>query len=93
MRLMMKFTIPTERGNRAAEDGSMQAVLQEILEDTKPEAAYFSMLHGKRYCFLVIEEEDQARLMQHNEKLMRALDAEIHYGPALTVEDLARGFQ
>jgi hypothetical protein len=94
MRLMLKFEIPTDDANNAAAlDGSMAAGLQEILEMAQPEAAYFSILHGQRYVCLIINETDQARLMQYNEKLFQLFRAKVYYGPALTAEDLARGFE
>lgn len=93
MRLMMKVGIPTSRGNETAVDGSQARVIRKLLADVQPEAAYFSVLHGKRWFILVFEEEDQVKLMQYNEALFAAFDAEVHYGPALDLDDLARGFE
>lgn len=94
MRLMMSVIIPTtDATNQAAEDGTMGAAIQKIIDDVDPEAAYFSMLHGERYFFLVFEEEDGAKLMQHNEFLMQKLSARVQHAPMLSKEDLARGFQ
>jgi hypothetical protein len=46
MRLMLKFTIPVEKGNAAAADGSLGAALDALLEQVGPEADYFTLEQG-----------------------------------------------
>jgi hypothetical protein len=48
MRMMLKFTLPIERGNQAVSDGSLGSTMETILGQLKPEAAYFAPLDGKR---------------------------------------------
>ena len=91
MRLMLKFTIPVERGNAAAADGTIAKAIEQLVADVKAEAAYFMLLDGKRAGLVFFEETDQARLPQINEKFFASLDAEIEIMPALTLGDLKRG--
>ena len=39
MRLMLKFSIPAERGNRAAKDGTLGQAIDNLVKATKAEAA------------------------------------------------------
>jgi len=48
MRMMLKFTLPIDKGNAIINDGSIGAVVESILSSLKPEAAYFAPLDGKR---------------------------------------------
>ena len=91
MRLMMRFTIPVETGNRTAKDGSLGRAIEALVEQTDAEAAYFTLQDGRRAGFIFFEVEDQARLSRINEPFFAAVDAEIDIVPALTLEDLRKG--
>jgi hypothetical protein len=91
MLLMMKFTIPVERGNAAAKDGRLEHAIESLVEATDAEAAYFTMINGERGGYIFFEETDQAQLAQLNESLMAALDAAIEIAPVMTLDDLKHG--
>lgn len=91
MRLMLKFTIPVERGNEAATDGTIAKAIEELVAEVKAEAAYFMLLDGERAGLVFFEETDQARLPLINEKLFASLDAQVEIMPALNLDDLKRG--
>ena len=48
MRMMLRWTVPVERGNQAIKDGTLARTIQALLEELKPEAAYFWPENGKR---------------------------------------------
>ena len=48
MRMMLKFTLPVEKGNQAIKDGSLVKTLESIMKELKPEAAYFAPMDGNR---------------------------------------------
>lgn len=91
MRLMLKFTIPVEQGNRTVADGSMSRAIEGLLEQVKPEAAYFTLQDGKRAGFIIFDQADPARLTAINEPLFAKLNAAIETCPVLTIEDLRKG--
>jgi hypothetical protein len=91
MRLMLKFTIPVDKGNAAAADGSLGAAIDALIERVEPEAAYFMLEQGERGGIVIFEESDQARLTTINEPLFAKLDAAIEITPVLTADDLRRG--
>jgi hypothetical protein len=41
MRFLLKAEMSVEAGNAAAQEGSLPGTIQSILDDVKPEAAYF----------------------------------------------------
>ncbi|GFO81426.1 DUF3303 family protein [Methyloceanibacter sp.] len=91
MRLMLRFSIPVERGNQARDDGTLGPAMDAIVEQTKAEAAYFLVENGKRTGYIFFEADDQALLPKLNEPMFAALDAAIDIIPALTLDDLKRG--
>ncbi|MEZ5865021.1 MAG: hypothetical protein R3D25_13505 [Geminicoccaceae bacterium] len=86
MRLMMTIKIPVEHGNKAFADGSMQRVLQELIERLKPEACYFMMQGGLRTALLFYEAEDDVPAGVHgsprNGSPGRAASCDRHLAPA-----------
>lgn len=48
MRLMLKFTIPVDKGNEALADGTMAPAIEALVKKVNAEAAYFMVLDGER---------------------------------------------
>jgi hypothetical protein len=48
MRMMMRFSIPVERGNEAFKDGTLGQVIEAVVAETQAEAAYFVLEGGER---------------------------------------------
>jgi len=91
MRLMLKFTIPVDKGNKAAKKGTIGPAIEALIKQANAEAAYFYMEDGKRAGMIIFEATDQAQMTKLNEPLMTALDAAIEIQPVLTVDDLQKG--
>lgn len=90
MRLMLKFTIPVKRGNEAVADGTISQTIEALVQATKADAAYFTLIGGERGGYVFFQERDQARLLHIVEPLFAALDAAIEIVPVLTLGDLKR---
>ena len=88
---MLKYTIPVEKGNEAVRDGAMGPAIDALIEQVKPEAAYFMVEQGTRAGIIVFDERDQSRLPKINEPLFAELNAAIEIYPVLTLEDLRKG--
>jgi len=88
MRLMLRFTIPVEKGNEAGADGTLTKAIAELVEKLKPEAAYFHLDDGRRAGTLVFEESDQTRMPEINEPLFAHLNAAIDIQPVVSFEEL-----
>ena len=89
MRFMFKISIPVEAGNAAAKNDAFKA-MQGILEQQKPEAAYFLPQNGKRSAILILNLEDASQIPAVAEPWFLAFNAEIEATPVMLAEDLQR---
>ena len=90
MRMMFRWTVPAGKGNQAIADGSLMEVIENLLEQLQPEAAYFGPEGGKRAGMIVFDMTDSAQIPQIAEPLLQGLDAEIEFVPVMNVDDLRR---
>ena len=88
MRFLFKISFPVEVGNKAAKDGF--SVIPKILEEQKPEAAYFIAENGKRTGILVIDMSDPSQIPAIAEPWFLALNASIEVTPAMVPADLKK---
>ena len=93
MRFMLTFRIPMDKGNAAVTDGKLGETLQSILEDLKPEAAYFSDIEGARGGYLVVNMDDASQIPAIAEPLFLALGATVQIHPVFTPEDMPRAME
>ncbi|MEV6963035.1 hypothetical protein AB0M97_28505 [Streptomyces sp. NPDC051207] len=91
MRVLLKASMDTEKANEAARNGTIGKIIQEALEQIKPEAAYFTADHGKRTAFLVFDMQDSSMLPVISEPFFLQLGAELTYAPVMNREDLQKG--
>jgi hypothetical protein len=89
MRMLMKVSIPVEAGNRAAVDGSLPKTIQAILDEQKPEAAYFLGENGKRTGYIFLDLKSTADVPAIAEPWFLAFNATVEITPAMTAQDLA----
>ena len=62
MRFMISARMPTEKANAAIKDGSFAQNLQSIMEELKPEAAYFTDVDGARGGYFIVNMDDASEL-------------------------------
>jgi hypothetical protein len=90
MRMLLKAQFPVEAGNAAAKTGKLAEILESILAEQKPEAAYFFADDGKRTALLVLDIQDASQLPALAEPWFLALNASVEVIPALTAADLPK---
>ena len=88
MRLMLRFTIPVQRGNQAVSEGTMGQAIRAVVDTVKPEAAYFHLDDGCRAGTIIFECDDQSQMAAINEPLFAALEARIDIQPVISLEEL-----
>jgi hypothetical protein len=90
MRFLLKVTIPVESGNAAAKAGKLGAIIQSILDELKPEAAYFTDDNGQRAGLIFLDLHDASQIPEIAEPWMLALNAGIELHPVMVAGDLAK---
>ncbi len=90
MRFLVKARMDVEAANALATAGKLGSTIQSILEDLKPEAAYFVADEGQRTAILVINMEDASQIPAIAEPWFLAFNADIEATPAMIAEDLEK---
>lgn len=90
MRMLLQVTFPLEPFNAAVEDGNIGKKIQSILEETKPEAAYFTEIDGRRGAILIVNLEDPSRVPALAEPWFLQFNAECRFRIVMTPEDLSK---
>jgi len=90
MRVMVKFSVPVETGNTAIRSGKLEKVLQQIVEELKPEAAYFYPTGGERGGFLVLNMQDSSQIAATAERFFIGLNAKVDMVPVMGPDDLQK---
>jgi hypothetical protein len=88
MRVMVKFSIPTEAGNSVLRSGKLDTVFPQLLADLKPEAAYFYASGGDRAGFLVIDMKEPWQIADTIERFFFGFDAKVEMVPVMNADDL-----
>ena len=91
MRFMVKVLWDVEKGNELARNGTLGKTAQSILEELKPEAAYFVAESGRRSAILFVNMEDASQIPAIAEPWFLAVNATVEFKPVMVMEDLLRG--
>jgi hypothetical protein len=90
MRFLMKITVEGETFNRHISDGSVEKKMQSILEESKPEAAYFTEFDGNRTAILIVHLKEVSEIPAFAEPWYLLFNAKVQFHPVMLGEDLAK---
>ena len=95
MRTLVTFSLGTEASNRALRDGSLPKLMEAVMRDCKPEAAYFfTSDSGERGGLFVVDLADPSVAVQVAEFFwLMAVDAHVTLRPAINLDDLRTGLE
>ena len=93
MRMMLKFTLPVERGNAAISDGMIAKTVESIMSELKPEAAYFGPTDGKRGGMVFFDLAEPSQIVEVVEPLFLNLNAATELVPVMNAGDLRKGLE
>ncbi|CAB3725139.1 panthothenate synthetase [Trinickia soli] len=90
MRMLLNIRIPHEPFNAFVRDGSVGALIERILEETKPEAAYFTEQNGTRGAILVVDLEEPSHIPKFSEPWFLTFNADCEFRVVMLAEDLKK---
>jgi len=90
MRFLMRISWDVEAGNAIIRSGKLGQIIQSILAEQKPEAAYFTAEGGRRGGIMVVNISDVSQIPALAEPWFLTGNAKVEFIPAMTPEDLAK---
>jgi hypothetical protein len=88
---MLKVLFPVEASNRAMKEGALEKTIGKMLEQLKPEAAYFFPDGGRRSAIFVFNLKEPSDIVLTAEPFFSALNAEVYLVPVMNADDLKAG--
>ncbi len=88
--MLMNVKFPHEPFNTAVRDGSAGNKIRRVLDEVKPEAAYFTEQDGHRGAILIVNLNDPSQIPAMAEPWFLLFDADIEFRVVMTPEDLGR---
>ena len=90
MRMLLNIRIPHEPFNTFVRNGTIGEVMERILAETKPEAAYFTEQNGTRGAILVIHLDEPSQIPAFAEPWFLMFNADCEFRVVMTPEDLSQ---
>ena len=90
MRMLLNVDFPPEAFNQAVKDGTVGQKIRRILEDTKPEAVYFTEQNGRRGAILIVDLAESSQVPAWFEPWFLAFNADVEFHIAMTPDDLQK---
>jgi hypothetical protein len=90
MRFLLKVTLPVEKTNEAIVGGSFAETVGSILEEQKPEAAYFTELDGQRTATIYVNLQNESEIVKYAEPWWLSFGGSVEWHPAMTPDDLRK---
>ena len=90
MRMLVQVKIPHKEFNAAVKNGSAGEKLKRILDDTKPEAVYFTEYNGQRGAIMIVNLDDPSKVPSLAEPWFMAFNADVEFHIVMSPEDLGR---
>ncbi len=90
MRMMLNVTFPNEPFNTAVCEGTVGPMIKRILEETKPEAVYFTEIDGLRGAVLIVNVDSASQIPSLSEPWFLNFDADCKFRIVMTPEDLMK---
>ena len=91
MRMMLRFTVPVDKGNAAINSGSLAGTMESIMSKLKPEAAYFTPTGGTRGGMLFLDVAEPSQIIETVEPFFLNLNAAVELVPVMNGDDLRKG--
>ena len=93
MRVMLTVEMDTEKANKAITDNTLPKTMRSMVDQLKPEAAYFGAKDGMRTGFIVFDLKEPSDIPAVAEPFFQELGAKVTFVPVMSVDDVQAGLQ
>lgn len=93
MRMLLKAQLDVEKANEATASGRLGQALGSVMEELRPEAAYFTVEGGKRTALVIFDMEDPSQMPVVAEPFFQSANATVEITPVMTADELQAGLQ
>ena len=90
MRMLLTVEMPHEPFNTLVRKGKAGELLGKIMDEIRPEAAYFTEQDGKRGAILVVDVKEPSRVPSLAEPFFLTFNADCKFRIAMSPDDLAK---
>lgn len=90
MKMLLMVEFPHEPFNSYVRDGKVGEIIRRILENIKPEAAYFTEQDGMRSGIFLINVQDSSEIPAFAEPFFLNFEASCKFRLAMSPEDLQK---
>lgn len=90
MRFLAKVSFPHEPFSTYVKDGSIDGKMMGILDELKPEAAYFTEMNGKRTGIFIVHMDEASQIPMIAEPFFITFGADFEWHPTMLPEDFAK---
>jgi hypothetical protein len=90
MKMLLNVVLPTEKFNESVRDGTVGQKLSRILDEQKPEAAYFTGQEGGRSVILIVDVAEPSMVPTLAEPWFLLFEAEVDFRIVMSPADLAK---
>ncbi|MEN6532392.1 MAG: panthothenate synthetase [Bryobacteraceae bacterium] len=90
MRMLLNVQMPHEPFNTLVRQGTVGVTLSRILDDIKPEAAYFTEQNGTRGVILIVDVKEPSWVPSIAEPFFLHFNADCHFRIVMSPEDLKK---
>jgi len=89
--MLLRYELGLAATNELNRTGQSDELNRQLMDRTKPEAAYFGTEKGRRTGYLVFDMVDSAQIPVIAEPLFQRMDAAVEFIPVMNADDLQRG--
>jgi hypothetical protein len=90
MRMLIHVKVPNKEFNAYVKDGSIDRKIKQILDDTKPEAVYFTEYCGHRGLIMLADVAEPSRVPAIAEPWFLIFNADVEFHIVMLPEELEK---
>ena len=90
MRMLLNIRLPHDPFNAFVRDGSIGELIERILAELKPEAAYFTEQNGARGAILIVNLDEPAQIPKFAEPWFLTFNADCEFRVVMVADDLKK---